>query len=78
MALTMNSSSNYNGNSMINDESVASFSASFNGDNKVYFGKTIEDTSKYIENCTEIDADYAEFEKSVLESLGLVEPVVEK
>ena len=60
---------NYNANSVIDDNTIASFSASCYLENSVNFSKTINNISAYIENKDFVDADEAEFQDKVISSI---------
>lgn len=60
---------NYNASSIINDNTIASFSANYYSENSVNFSKTINDISAYIKNKDTVDADEAEFQNKVISGI---------
>ena len=69
MALSMNSTSNFNGASVIENDTIATFNASYNGDGRLYINKTIESVEKYVLNKEVVDADGAQFEEAVISKI---------
>ena len=69
MALSMNSTSNFNGASVIENDTIATFNASYNGDGRLYINKTIESVEKYILNKEVVDADSEQFEETVISKI---------
>ena len=69
MALSMNSTSNFNGASVIENNTIATFNASYNGDGRLYINKTIESVEKYVLNKEVVDADGAQFEEAVISKI---------
>lgn len=69
MALSMNSTSNFNGASVIENDTIATFNASYNGDGRLYINKTIESVEKYVLNKEVVDADGAQFEETVISKI---------
>lgn len=69
MALSMNSTSNFNGTSVIENDTIATFNASYNGDGRLYINKTIESVEKYVLNKEVVDADGAQFEETVISKI---------
>lgn len=62
---------NYNASSVIDDNTIASFSASCYSENSVNFSKTINNISAYIENKDVVDADEAEFQDKVISGIQI-------
>ena len=60
-----NSSVNYNGSSIVNDESIATFSAGYAGED-VYFSIQIDDLTAAVENKSTLDTDLIAFKDQVL------------
>ena len=69
MALSMNSTSNFNGASVIENNTIATFNASYNGDGRLYINKTIESVEKNVLNKEVVDADGAQFEETVISKI---------
>ena len=85
MALVFNKNMNFNGHSSVdgvvdefgNKKPILVMTATYNQENKVYFTKNIEDIVAYDANKETCEADYAEFEKKVLDSIGADVEVVQ-
>lgn len=60
---------NYNASSVIDDNTIASFSANCYSENSVNFSKTINDISAYIKNKDAVDADETEFQDKVISGI---------
>lgn len=71
--LNLNMNANFAGTSTINGEQIATFSASYNGDKRVYFGLSIENFDLYNTHRVDVEADLKAFADKVLESVDELE-----
>lgn len=68
--LQINSKSlDFNGASMVNDAVIASMHASHNMNGEMYFNMNIVDIEAYIANKILVDADVADFCKTVVDAI---------
>lgn len=69
MSLKMNSSTNFNGTSEINGETIATFDAYYNENKVLNINKSILLIDIYAENKEDVDADITEFENTVISKI---------
>lgn len=67
MLNNLSKTTNIMANSVINDELAATMRATVNSNNTWNIVKNVRDTELFLSNQEQCDADYAEFEKVVLE-----------
>ena len=59
---------NFNGVSLVNDEQLASMSASISNTG-LYFNVNIENSAKYVANAAAVDADIEAFKEAVVDAI---------
>ena len=57
---------NFNGACMVNDDTIATFNASYNGTDDVYFNISAPDTEALITNKAVFDTDFIAFKDQVM------------